>query len=74
MEPTHCRPGKTPHILDLVITNEQTMINEVYYLPGLGCSYHVCLSFKFMCYSLHASSDNRPNMICIMQILKKCVS
>jgi len=57
MEPTHYCSGETPHILDLVFTNEQTMINEVH---CLGCSDHVCLSFKFMCYSLHASSNNRP--------------
>jgi len=60
MEPTRYHPGETSHILDLVFTNEQTMINEVHYLPGLGCSDHICLSFKFMCYSLHASSNNRP--------------
>jgi len=60
MEPTHYRPGITPHILNLVFTNEQTMINEVQYLPGLGCSNHVCLSFKFKWYSLHSPSNNRP--------------
>ena len=36
------------------------MINEVQYLPGLGCSDHVCLSFKFKCYSLHIPGNNRP--------------
>jgi len=60
MEPTHYCPGETPHILDLIFTNEQTMIDEVHYLPGLGCNGQVCLSFKFMCYSLHVSSNNRP--------------
>ena len=60
MEPTRYRPGETPNILDLVFTNEQTMINEVQYLPGLGCSDHVCLSFKFMCYGVQAPGKNRP--------------
>jgi len=60
MEPTHYRPGETPHILDLVIANERTMINDMQYLPGLGCNDHVCLSFKFMCYSLHVPSNSRP--------------
>ena len=27
MKPTHYHPGETPNILDLVFTNEQTMIN-----------------------------------------------
>ena len=59
-EPTHYRQGETPHILDLVFTNEQTMINDIQYLPGLGCSDHVCLSFKFMCYSLQRPCESRP--------------
>ena len=37
------------------------LIKEVQYLPGLGCSDHVCLSLKFMCYGvLQAPSNNRP--------------
>ena len=60
MKPTRYRPGETPNILDLVFTNEQTMIDEIQYLPGLGCSDHVCLSFKFMCYAVQEPGNNRP--------------
>ena len=61
-EPTRYCPGETPHTLDLVFTNEQTMINEVQYLPSLKCSDHdfVCLSFKFMCYGVEAPDNNHP--------------
>ena len=36
------------------------MINEIQYLPGLGCNYHVCSSFKFMCYAVQEPGNNRP--------------
>ena len=60
MKPTRYRPGETPNILDIVFTNEQTMIDEIQYLPGLGCSDHVCLSFKFMCYAVQEPGNNCP--------------
>ena len=31
--------------LDLIITNEEHMINEILYKPGLGLSDHVSLNF-----------------------------
>ena len=49
-EPTRYRPGQSPHILDLAFTNEAGMINNMSYLPGLGCSDHICLSFNLTCY------------------------
>ena len=49
------------------------MINEIQYLPGLGYSDHVCLSFKFMCYAVDARNlvvIIVQNIIYVMQILK----
>ena len=43
-EPTRYRQNQTP---DLVITNEEQMINEILYQPGLGLSDHV---FEYLCY------------------------
>ena len=51
MEPTHYHPGETLNILNLVFINEQTIIKEVQYLPGLGYSDHVHL-FIFEVYVL----------------------
>ena len=49
-EPTRYRHNQTPNTLDLVITNEEHMINEILYQPGLGLSDHVCLQFNYLCY------------------------
>ena len=51
-EPTRSREGSIPSCLDLLFTNEEAMINGLSYLPGLGNSDHLCLRFKFNCYSV----------------------
>ena len=47
-EPTRYRPNTTPHVLDLILTNEENMVNDLQYLPGLGLSDHVCLKFSLL--------------------------
>ena len=39
-QPTRYRDNNTPSILDLVLTNEEDMIDEITHLPGLGKSDH----------------------------------
>jgi len=53
--PTRYRPNAIPHILDLVLTNEENMVNNLQYLPGLGLSDHVCLRFNLTCYSMSST-------------------
>ena len=55
--PTRHRQNQTPSTLDLVISNEEQMINEILYQPGLGLSDHVCLNFNYSCY---VEKCNRP--------------
>ena len=55
--PTRYRQNQTPSTLDLVITKEEHMINEILYQPGLGLSDHVCLNFNYSCY---VEKCNRP--------------
>ena len=43
--PTRYRQGYTPSTLDLVLTNEEGMISDLEYQPGLGKSDHVVLRF-----------------------------
>ena len=47
-EPTRYRENETPNLLDLIISNEEGMIHDLEYLPSLGESDHVCLSFKVL--------------------------
>ncbi|KAF8565978.1 hypothetical protein P879_06592 [Paragonimus westermani] len=48
LQPTRFKSNDTPSILDLLLTNEELMIEDVHYLPPLGASDHVCLQFEFV--------------------------
>ena len=50
-QPTRFRPGETPHILDLILTNEDGMIKNIVHESGLGKSDHVILRFELACYT-----------------------
>ena len=49
-EPTRYRSQNVPSILDLILTNEENMISNLQYKPGLGKSDHLVLDFTFNCY------------------------
>lgn len=49
-QPTRFRDGETPSLLDLVLTNEDSMVNSISYMSGLGKSDHVQLTFDYNCY------------------------
>ena len=49
--PTRFRVGETPNTLDLIFTNEEGMVKNLLFLPGLGNSDHVVLSFDLICFS-----------------------
>jgi len=40
----------------LVFSNEEGMVSDVAYLPGLGSSDHVCIRFNLNCYSKHINN------------------
>ena len=50
-EPTRYREGQTPSTLDLVLTNEEGMIANLMYLPGIGLSDHICLMIDLRMYT-----------------------
>ena len=47
-EPTHYRPNTIANILDLVLTNEEAMINNIQYLPGIGLAPVITFVFSFI--------------------------
>jgi endonuclease/exonuclease/phosphatase family metal-dependent hydrolase len=53
LEPTRYRPGTAPNLLDLIFSNEDGIISNLSYLPGLGESDHQCLDFTLECYGPH---------------------
>ena len=44
--------GERSEILDLIFTNEESMVANMHYLPGIGMSDHLCISFDLRCYSM----------------------
>lgn len=61
--PTRFRLGETPHTLDLVLSNEEGMVRDLEFLPGLGASDHVVLQFQLACYSATAEpAEPRLNL------------
>ena len=55
-QPTRFRHGDTPHILDLILTNEEGMISNLSHLPALGNSDHEVLQFSLWCYMYRRES------------------
>ena len=51
MRPTRFRSGQPPSILDLLLTNEEGMISNIRYMPGLGLSDHIILKCTVDCYT-----------------------
>ena len=49
LEPTRKRGRDTPHVLDLVFTNEENMIKDLEYLAPIGRSDHSILKFNIPC-------------------------
>ena len=49
-EPTHRRPGQREDTLELILTNEEQMINNLEHKAPLGKSQHGCMYFTLSCY------------------------
>ena len=56
-EPTRFREGEQPNLLDLILSNEEDMVQDLSYLPPLDKSDHVCLKFSV----LHKSQKPVPS-------------
>ena len=59
MRPTRFRDADTPNVLDLVLTNEEGVLNQLQYCPGLGKSDHVVLTFELACYTTQSVGELR---------------
>ena len=57
MQPTHKRGDQQANILDLILTNEDNMIEDLRYEAPLGKSHNCSLVFKFICYAEYKSSN-----------------
>ena len=50
-EPTRVRENNEPSTLDLVLTDEESMVESINFDPGLGKSDHLTLSFEYTCFT-----------------------
>ena len=48
-QPTRFRVDHEPHMLDLILTNEEDMVHHISYSAGLSSSDHVCIQFNLTC-------------------------
>ena len=58
-ENTRFRENEESSLLDLVLTNEENMINNIQFLPSLGKSDHITLLFDFNCYIESVQSSTK---------------
>ena len=57
MQPTHKRGDQQANILDLILTNEDNMMEDLRYEAPLWKNHHCSLVFKFRCYAEYKSSN-----------------
>lgn len=57
--PTRARGSDTPQILDLVLTNEEGMVEEVEHKSPIGKSDHTVLKFHYKLYSERSSTRQK---------------
>ena len=53
---THSTAVQKANILDLIMTNEELMVEDLTHDPPLGKSHHDCLVFNYRCYSKRNSN------------------
>ena len=77
LKPTRFRHGQNPSTLDLILTNEEGMVQDLLFKPGLGRSDHVILQFNLTCYTEKAHSHqpqlnyNRGNYDLLRRLLQE---
>lgn len=63
VQPTRYRMGDEPHTLDLIFSNEEGMVQNMGFHPGLGRSDHIIITFDLECYTHRTeASVGAPNL------------
>ena len=58
-KPTRWKGTQTPNILDLILTREEQMVNNIEYSSPMGKGDHFMLTFDFNCYiNINISESN----------------
>ena len=62
-KPTRIRGHDTPHILDLIITNEENMVEKISYDSPMGLIDHCVLVFDYICYAKSRSCTKKKYIL-----------
>lgn len=74
---TRYRVGERPSTLDIILTNEEGLIQNLTYLPPIGNSDHLVLQFDLICYTQPAEPDrtrlnlNKGNYQRLNELIKR---
>ena len=60
-KPTRYHDDEEPSLLDLILTTEEGMVENLEHSPGLGESDHECLFFTLNCYRDTPKTRSTPN-------------
>ena len=66
-EATRYREGQNESTLDLILTNEELMVNDIDYITPIGKSDHTTLFFNYNCYTETKSDESVPRYIYILK-------
>ena len=69
-EPTRFRPGSSPHVLDLVLTNEEDIVKSIKYSSGLGLSDHLCLNISLSCSPITINQSSDVSSVILITLTK----
>ena len=61
--PTRYREGNVSSVLDLIFTNEEEMVTDLEFLPGLGKSDHLVLAFTLNCYTVEQQNQRKTEKL-----------
>ena len=79
MNATRYRQGMRPSALDVILSNEAGLVQNLTYLPPLGNSDHVMLQFEVNCYTQRMVSDrvclnyNKGDYDCLNKMIREAV-
>jgi len=61
VKPARYRGEDTPDVLNLGFTDDENIVDNLSYLPGLGNSDHVCIALDLVFPSRHAIDSDEPH-------------
>jgi exonuclease III len=62
VQPTHYRAEQNATLIDLILTNEESMVKNIEHRAPIGKSHHQTLIFEFVCYTSRNTSGAQTKL------------